>query len=82
VNVIINTIISQLNAMFNPETLGVPLTNLFAKLIIEAIVLPVFYLGWLVVFASLRIIFRHNSINEMTSTFLPRRERRFHSLSR
>jgi len=35
-----------------------------------------------VVFASLRIIFRHSSINEMTSTFLPRRERRFHYLSR
>jgi len=69
-NAIINTIISQLNAIFNPETLGVQLTNVIAKLIIGAIVLLVFYLGWLMVFVSLRIVFKHSSINEMTSTFL------------
>ena len=69
-NDIINTILTQIQAIFNPEAMGIYLTNLFSKLIVGAIVLMTFYLVWLVVFAVLKLVFKRSGINEMTRTFL------------
>jgi len=69
-NNIINNIVTQTQVIFNPEAIGVYLTNILSKLIIGAIVLLIFYLGWLVVFAVLKIVFKRSGTNEMTSIFL------------
>lgn len=69
-NTFFKTILYQIQELFNPDAIGVYLTNFLSKLIIGTIILLAFYIGWLLVFMILKIIFKRSGTNEMTSTFL------------
>lgn len=63
-------ILIELQNIFQPSVLVEFLAQLLSKIIIAAIILFIFYIGWLTARAALRIIFKQSSTNEMTSTFL------------
>jgi small conductance mechanosensitive channel len=66
----LQNILSQLEKIFHPETLSAQFAQLLSQLTVGAIVLFVFYVGWLLANQGLRLILKRSGTNEMTSTFL------------
>jgi small conductance mechanosensitive channel len=69
-DIFIQNIISQLKTIFSPTVLSAQFAQILSKLIIGAVVLAAFYLGWLLINPFLKMIFKRSRTNEMTSTFL------------
>ncbi|MBU0681627.1 MAG: mechanosensitive ion channel family protein [Proteobacteria bacterium] len=69
-NIFWQNILLQLQGIFNPAATSTLLAQVLTKVIVGAIILLIFYLGWLVVQMALRILLKQLRTNEMTSTFL------------
>lgn len=69
-NIFVENIVSQLQGIFNPATMGEQFGKVITQLIIGATVFFVFYLGWLFILAVLRYVFRRHGTDAMTSTFV------------
>jgi small conductance mechanosensitive channel len=69
-NIFIQDIFSQLQAIFSPTALSAHFAQILSKLIVGAVVLAAFYLTWLLISPVLKVVFKRSGTNEMTSTFL------------
>ena len=69
-NIFIQDIFSQLQAIFSPTALSAHFAQILSKLIVGAVVLAAFYFAWLLIRPVLKMVFKRSGTNEMTSTFL------------
>ena len=63
-------IVVELQQIFAPANVGTLVAHFFTKVVIGAIIMSVFYLGWRVTQVVLRVFFKRSGTNEMTSIFL------------
>lgn len=69
-NVFLHNIATELLQLFDPANPGPLLVQFISRVLIAAIILTVFYLGWRIAQIFLRMFFQRSGTNEMTSTFL------------
>ena len=69
-NELIETILQRLQTLFNPQTIGESLVNVFVNLIVAVITFAAYYLVWLIVRLLLRTFTRSSNMDETSQAFL------------